>query len=271
MSLGRPPLVDVHNHLIPGVDDGARSVEESMKALGAMHEQGVRRLAATPHLDGHLTLGDRELAGRMEELDAGWERLKSAAAERFPEVEIHRGTEVMLDLPQVRLDDPRTRFAGGRYVLVEFPRLFIPTGSADVLYNLRMDGYVPIVAHPERYANLDSGDLSFLKQWRSVGARFAVNAGSLFGGFGRGASTMVRELLREGWVDLIGSDYHARPGRPLLLGQAYDRLCELGGEEQARLLLSENPGRILDDGELHDVPPLGSGGWWGKLRSVFAR
>lgn len=267
-----PPLVDIHNHLIPGVDDGARSVEESVSALREMHAQGVRRVVATPHFDAEATLRPERFAERLEKMDAGWEVFRSAAAEVCPDVEVARGHEIMLDVPSFSVKEPRLRIAGGKCVLVEFPRLHVPAGAADALYRLRVEGWYPLVAHPERYVNVTPDDLSLVEEWRRVGARMIVNAGSLMGGFGKGALATVRGMLGLGWVDLVGSDYHARPGRPLLLRHTYERLSEWEGEEQAKLLLSVNPGRAMDGKEPLEVPPLElHEGVLRRIRSLFSR
>ena len=264
-----PPLVDIHNHLIPGVDDGARRPEESLAALRAMRDQGVRRLIATPHLDAGVTVRPEAFADRMAAIDAGWAALQAVAAE-VPEVEVARGHEIMLDVPSASLEDARVRLAGGRCVLVEFPRLQVPAASADALYRIRMAGYLPLVAHPERYVNVGVERLDLVEEWRRVGARIIVNAGSVVGGFGAGARATVQAMLQEGWVDLIGSDYHARPGRPLVLVQAFEQLVKWGGEDQAVLLLSVNPGRVMDGEEPLALPPL-EVRRWGKLRALFGR
>ncbi len=269
-----PPLVDLHNHLIPGVDDGAQSLDEALAGLSAMRDQGVRRIVATPHINASLTHTEGPLAERLDRIDAGWEVLRLAAAERFPDIELARGHEIMLDVPDVQLDDLRLRVSGGQSVLVELPRLFLPAGAAEALHRLRAAGWTPIVAHPERYVNINiaTGDINVVAEWRRLGARMAVNAGSLVGGFGTGALTTAQEMLRRGWVDLIGSDYHCRPSRPLLLRRAYDELVEWGGNEQAELLLSINPGLAMDGAALLPVPPLTiSEGLWERVRGIFSR
>jgi protein-tyrosine phosphatase len=267
----RPPLVDLHNHLIPGVDDGARELADSLDALAAMHAQGVRRVVATPHIDASLLHRPGALHKRMLAVDAAWEQFRVAAGRQFPEVRLGRGFEIMLDVPQLSLDDPRLRLGGGRAVLVEFPRMSVPIGSVSVLESLRRQGWIPVVAHPERYVDFAARDLSTVEEWRRVGAVMAVNAGSLMGGFGDDARGAAREMLRRGWVDLIGSDYHARTGRrPLLLHQVFDALDNAGGTEQATLLMCVNPARLLDGEDTVEVPPLAlHDSVWSRIRQLL--
>jgi len=270
---GTPPLVDIHNHLVPGVDDGARDVDDALEALAAMHEQGVRRVVTTPHLDAGLLARPDAADRKLAEMDVAWGTLLAAASLRFPDVDLRRGHEIMLDVPSITVTDPRLRLGGGSAVLVEFPRMFVPSGSTEVLYNLRVAGWLPLVAHPERYVNVDAGNLDLVEDWRRVGASMAVNAGSLLGGFGATAQRSARELLARGWVDLLGSDYHARGGRrPLVLRDTWSLLVESGGEAQARLLLSHNPGRLMDGEQPDEVEPLRlDGGLRGLVRRILRR
>jgi protein-tyrosine phosphatase len=266
-------FVDLHNHLIPGVDDGARDLEDALAALEAMREQGVRRLVATPHIEGDLIHREEAFRGRCQKVDDAWELFRAAATERFPDVRIGRGHEIMMDVPRVQLADPRLRLGGSSAVLVEFPLYFLPAGGVEVVANLRSQGWIPVVAHPERYVNIGLDDWSVVEKWRRAGARMAVNAGSLVGGFGTGARITALQMLSRGWVDVIGSDYHARNGRrPLQLGAAYEELLRSGGEEQASLLFSLNPARLLDDQETLEVPPLIlRSGIWDRLRRIVRR
>lgn len=268
----RPALVDIHNHLVPGVDDGARSLEQALDAICEMWEQGVRRITTTPHIDAEVISRPDRFAARIAEIDAAWELLARGASERFPELDLARGNEIMLDTPHFTPEDARVRLAGTHYVLVELPRQFIPAGSADLLYRLKVEGWTPVVAHPERYHAGPEGLLTLIESWRRAGALTIVNAGSITGGFGAEIRRTALELLRRGWVDMIGSDFHARPQRPLLLASCYDQLCAWGGEAQAALLLSTNPGRLMDGGELLDVPPLDvADGVWARIRRLLKR
>lgn len=261
-------LADFHSHLMPGVDDGAVDEAESSAALTALHEQGVRSLITTPHVDGSLTQKPAQLEERLAELDRGWSRLQ-AVARAFPDMTVMRGAEVMLDTPDPDLSDARLRLNGGVFVLVEFGFMTVPPNSAAVLRRVRDSGIVPVLAHPERYAGMRPGS-ELPTQWREAGALLQMNAGSLTGRYGPDARANAQSLLGAGLVDFICSDYHAR-GRPALSG-CLRSLTEAGAEEQASLLMSANPRRLAaGDMPLPILPlPQRSSGQT-LLRRLFGR
>ncbi|HEX2208686.1 MAG TPA: CpsB/CapC family capsule biosynthesis tyrosine phosphatase [Longimicrobium sp.] len=245
-------MIDFHNHLIPGVDDGAESAEQSATALRAYQEQGVHTVVATPHVSGALTREPAALAERLEELDRGWAQLEEVARESG--IKVLRGAEVMLDTPSPDFSDVRLRLGGTRAVLVEFPFMNVPPRVTDALFDIKMAGWTPVLAHPERYGN-SAQDLADAGEWRRVGAALQVNAGSLLGRYGDRPRELAWGLVERGWADYVGSDYHAR-GR-LALADCRAELERRGGAEHARLLLDENPARMLDGKAPLPVPPLG--------------
>ena len=246
--------VDLHNHMIPGVDDGARDEAEALSAVKALGADGVKKVVATPHVDGSVTLDQAALTRRMDELDGGWERLTRTLAEESGEPPtMGRGVELKLDVPEVDLSDKRLRLDGGRAVLVEFPHMMVPPRSEHALSTIRRGGYIPLLAHPERYQGIGSS-VAIMARWLDVGAFLQVNAASLIGRYGDTAAATARELLARGWAHCLASDYHAR-GEPRL-GTVRTLLEEWGGEEQARLLFEVNPSRILEGKSPLPVDPL---------------
>jgi len=263
----RGALVDFHNHLAPGVDDGAADLAEALEGLRQMRGQGIGTVVVTPHFQGALTRSPETLSARMAVLDEGWQAVCALAEARFPDLRIERGAEVMLDVPDVDLSDSRLRLGGSSYVLVEFSHFVVPPMSASALEQLGSQGVVPVVAHPERYRR-SGGFLATVEEWRAAGACLQVNAGSLVGQYGRGAEEAALELLRRGWVDYLSSDYHAKG--PLPTQACREALVRIGAGEQASLLLEVNPGRILSDEPPLPVPPLPAGaGWWDRLLGRF--
>ncbi len=263
-------LADIHNHLVPGVDDGARTVAEVLDAVGRMAREGIRKILTTPHLDGSLTTDPEALAERLGEVDEAWEEASAAVGRQFPEVEFRRGHEVMLDSPDVAFADDRVRMAGTSFVLVEWPRLHIPPGTTQVLKRIRDDGYRPIVAHPERYIGLDP-ELDLVGQWRGAGAYVQVSYGSLDGRFGGEARRTAFRLLRRGWVDYLASDFHGRPDRKLFKREAWEALRRIGASECLVALTTTNPGRVFRNEDPVPVPlPPPERGFWSRVKEVLS-
>ena len=251
----RTSLVDIHSHLVPGVDDGANDVDAVVASVERMTILGIRRLITTPHLRGSLTMEPARLEARLSEVGEAFDTAAAALGEAFPEIEYRRGHEVLLDVPEVDFSDPRLRMAGSSFVLVEWPRLHIPPGTSRVLAWIREQGYRPIVAHPERYVGMGAR-LELAEQWRGVGAYLQVNYGSLDGRYGEEARDVALRLLERGLVDYMASDFHGKAGMKIYKREAWSVLEERGAEETLALLCRINPGRILEDQEPLPVPTL---------------
>lgn len=234
-------MADLHTHVIPGVDDGAPDLESAIDTLRMLYRDGIEAVAATPHLNASRTNGSRR-----RRADEAWPGLVERAGAEIPGLDLYRGFEICLDVPNPDLSEDAVRLAGSRFVLVEFHAFTIPECSAEALAGIRTDGYVPIVAHPERYWGYDRR-CSLVPEWRSAGALLQVNSGSLLGEYGERVQLTAHRFLSEGWVDLIASDNHARVGRSPSLRVVWDYLTGRGLREQATLLLATNPHRILRD------------------------
>lgn len=260
-------LVDLHSHLVPGVDDGARDLAEAVRAVEKLAAEGIRHVLTTPHLDASVITRPDLFERQQAEVEEAWFQVVDACMDREPRVSFHLGREILLDAASPELSDPRVRLNGGPYVLVEFPRLNLPAGSEDVLGYIMGLGYRPIVAHVERY--LYQGDpVRIWEEWRHSGAALQVNAASFVGRYGASARQLAWQAIEMGWIDLAASDYHAR-GRPWIT-QAMDEIASAGGEEQRAVLFDRNPRHVLRGEGLDEVPALElRRGVWGRLRRFF--
>jgi len=262
------PATDFHSHLVPGVDDGAADLAESRAAVAALARDGVRTAVVTPHFDGSLTLAPEMTAERLAQLDAGFAALTEDAEVAAAGIRLLRGVELMLDVPDPDVSDERLRLNGGRFVLVEYPGLQLPLAhAAFAVRALREKGYQPVIAHPERYRNIDDS-LGSLLALRYAGAYFQVNAGSLVGYHGDAPRRRAAALLTRGWVEYGSSDFHGR-GAPAVTA-ACAELAARGGAELADLLFRENPARLVADESPRPVPALAGDTkkprpWWARL------
>ena len=264
-------FADIHSHLVPDVDDGARTVDDTLRSVEQMTRLGIRKILTTPHLDGSLTQDPEAIEARLSEVDVAFELAATVVGADFPEVEFKRGHEIMLDVPEVDFSDPRVRLAGTSFVLIEWPRLHVPPGTTSVLERIIGEGYRPIIAHPERYIGIDRS-LSVVAQWRAAGAYLQVNHGSLSGRYGTSARTIAMQLLRRGWVDYLASDFHAQSGASVYFEEAWERLEALRAGESLVHLCLTNPGRIFCDELPMPVPALPpQTGFWAKVKGIMSQ
>jgi protein-tyrosine phosphatase len=241
-------VIDLHCHLLPGVDDGARTLKQAVETLRRMADQGVREVALTPHLDASR-IGE----GPPPAHDEAFAALSQAAP---ASIRLHRGAEVMLDraLAPRAAAARRITLGGSRYLLCEFTRFVTAPAAGAALAQLVKAGLIPVVAHPERYLACPAEAVA---KWRQLGAVTQVDANTLWHPTGRGRR--ARELAAAGLVDILAADNH---GDVRSLAEPFRRMAESGGEAAATLLMVTNPAAILA------VPILSRlKGWLGELGS----
>ncbi len=256
-------MIDLHCHLLPAVDDGATDLAAAETAIERMRDQGVRGFVVTPHVSAMELLLPSGAARVEAPLNDAWAALSALCAEKYPDLVVHRGTELMLDHPGPDVGLEWVRLAATRFVLLEFPGMMIPPRATEALRPLVKSGYTLVLAHPERYRNASMSCVEAM-EWRAVGARLQVNCGSLLGQYGTEAAHRARQLLQQGAVDYLASDYHARGPYPL--EECRRLLDEAGCSSQSTLLLCTNPARLLEGLDPEEVPPIDtSRPFWKKL------
>lgn len=233
-------MIDIHTHLLPGVDDGSRSIEASVGVLERFSRDGVEIVVCTPHLDA--SEAGEAPHGRNADLLAALTAAAPATPRLLP------GFEILLDAPGVDLSDPRLGLGGSTARLVEFARMGLPPASAKEFLRLRMGGLVPVVAHPERYWGC-TPDL--VAAWRSAGAVIQMDVTAILGA--RRMHRFGEELLARGLVDLFASDTHVDKRT---LAAANQWLTEVADADVANLLTRDNPRRLLEDQDVMPVPPI---------------
>lgn len=255
-------MLDFHNHLMPGVDDGAVDINETRAGIRAMMADGITGIITTPHIAA--SFADRGMLDPyLEKIEVGWKAMEALVAAEFPRLRIARGFEVMLDVPHPKFDNPLLRLAGTSFVLLEFPLMDIPPNSAHALRELCKAGWMPILAHPERYGNMEA-NLALIPMWRSAGAYMQINAGSIVGQYGALARKLAWFILENGYADFMCSDYHSRGKCSVSAAIAELRAGGLGAQADAlirngkRLIRNDPPLRL--ERATRRPPP-----WWKKI------
>ncbi len=194
---------DMHSHLLPGIDDGSPDLDTSVELIKGMMAAGYKNFITTPHVMWDMYKNTTELIKEKEAVlnkrlaDEGMNVKVKAAAEYF----IDDHVEEML-----RNKEPMLTF-GDNMVLVEFSMASPPFDLKDVLFELQLQGYTPVIAHPERYIYLE-GNKEFYSELKDAGYYFQLNALSLAGHYGRSVAELAAYLAKKNYYDLIGTDLH---------------------------------------------------------------
>lgn len=193
----------MHSHLLPGIDDGAQDLEDSLQLIQGMQELGYKKLITTPHVLWDMYKNTTEIIREKEALVR--EALKNAGVN----IELHAAAEYFLDEhveEMLRNKEPLLTISGNM-VLAEFSMAFPSLNIKDLLFEMTMQGYQPVIAHPERYAYLERNK-EFYGELRDVGCMFQLNLLSLTGQYGRTVSELAQYLLKNGFYSLVGTDLH---------------------------------------------------------------
>jgi protein-tyrosine phosphatase len=243
-------IVDLHSHLVPGVDDGTTTVAESLAALAGLYREGVKTVVTTPHLLvphlGSEAAIDRELELHRRAFD----ELSAAHAERDDLPSIALGQEILApDAAAARRVVRRgdVGLAGGRFLLVEFGFDLVGNHN-DVILEVHAAGRQIVIAHPERYRYLEGHDpLELIRSWQELGALLQVNVGSLTGHYNRsspGSERLAWQMIEQGLVDLLATDHHG-PRRPgVSPAEALESLIARGELALAERAMVEIPGMV---------------------------
>jgi protein-tyrosine phosphatase len=252
-------MIDLHCHVLPGIDDGARSLEQAAEMCRVAAAAGCEALVATPHQRrGDWWNCDRaalqELRRQLQEAIGPSPRILGGG-------EIHVDPRLLGEILALREDAPYgpLPLAGSRYLLIEFGPAAVAPEAADLVHELSVAGWRPVLAHPE-LIHWMSEDLAIVAHLVSLGALTQVTAMSVTGDFGRRAQADCGRLIEMGLVHFVASDSHDLERRPPGLRRAWETIAARWGEEEARELLEDNPRAVVANLPLPQEAAAGGGG-----------
>ena len=195
--------VDMHSHLLPGIDDGSPDIGTSLELIKGMMALGYTKLVTTPHIMWDMYQNTSEIVLQKLEL------LRAAVKAAGLNVELNAAAEYFLDdyvEGLVKTNTPLLTISGNM-VLVEFSMAFPSHGLKDILFEMQMQNYQPVIAHPERYIYLDQNK-GFYEELKDIGCLFQLNLLSVGGYYGKSVQELAQYLIKKGYYDLIGTDLH---------------------------------------------------------------
>lgn len=243
-------MIDLHSHILPGLDDGASTWEDSVEMARLAVADGIHTMVASPHLFKKRAISQAEVNQKEEIINKIKEFKEKLQAEGL-HLEILPGCDFPLSFEGLQLleaDQVLTINDGKRYLLLEFPDSSLPPATEDICFRLSSKGIIPIITHPERHLIFQEMPYK-LGRLIDLGCLVQITAASLTGGFGRRVVRAAREMLRKGYAHLLASDAHNSRGRPPVLSRGLREASSLVGKEQARAMVTLTPEKIIK-GEL---------------------
>ncbi|WP_461809612.1 CpsB/CapC family capsule biosynthesis tyrosine phosphatase [Faecalimonas sp.] len=234
-------LTDIHNHILPMVDDGAKTVKEALKMLRIEVEDGVENIILTPHYRKGM------FETTTEEIEWKFQKFREIVKNRGIEVELYLGRECYADtgLMERVLSHPSFRMNESKYILIEFSYHDEFQKIRNCVYKMVSEGYHPVLAHIERYASLHK-HIGYIEELIQLGAYIQVNASTILGKTGWSQKCFCRKLLQEHFIHFIASDAHDLQKRPPNLRECKGYVEKKVGIEYAKEIFVHNPQLILE-------------------------
>lgn len=235
-------MIDLHNHVLPNIDDGSKSLDISLSMLACAAEQGITNVVNTVHYQHP----------KVEGLDISYKKIQFATEKLQNElnvnnipIKLHIGAEVyyLPNLLEIK-DDPLVTFGNGKYMLIEFQPYLLPNTYKQIFFDLKMSGITPIIAHPERYKTVQD-NFNIVYEWLNLGYLIQVSAGSLLGRMGKPAKIIAEKIIMNNYCQVLGSDAHNNSKRNFLLKEALEIAEKLIGKEAYKLVY-DNPKSIIN-------------------------
>lgn len=243
-------LVDIHNHILPGLDDGPKSMEEAMLLATNAVDNGITHIIATPHHNnGRYTNSSTTVKEAVANLNEELLK-KDIPLKILPGQEVHFYNSIVEDLE----NDLLTLANSGKYILIELPRNHFPALTFEILYNIQLRGYTPIIVHPEWNTVLRK-DKQKIYDLVNKGSLIQITASTLLGQNGRNLKKYSIDLIKHNLVHFISSDAHHHAKRPFLLNDAYLYVRKKFNENQVTYF-RENAKQVLLGTEFQPMFPI---------------
>ncbi len=262
-------MIDIHCHILPGLDDGSSDINESLGMAKMALSDNITHIVATPHtLNGFFENDPKKIERHLEYLN-------SQLIRHSINVNLYGGAEVHLcsDMAQKIENGVISTINNSKYCLLEFPNYSLPPGYQDEIFGLTITGITPVIVHPERLP-IFHYDLSVLYKLISMGCVVQITAQSITGGFGKAAMKLSHQMLKRRLAHIIATDAHSLMHRPPILSTAVNMAAKiLKDNEEAESMVVSRPRAILDGTGL-DIPepvPERKKKWFPRFFSKYSR
>lgn len=235
--------IDIHNHILYGIDDGSKSLEESIEILKQHKEMGFKDIVVTPHYieNSKYTTNNKEK-----------EKILKTLKDKVKGINLYLGNEVFINnnLEELLEKQEISTINKSRYLLIEFPMNQKLKTITNTIYELKIKGIIPIIAHPERYEYVKK-DINIVDEWINEGALLQSNYGSIVGVYGNKAKKTVKKLLKKNKISLLATDIHFPDSKIYQnIEKSKKKIKRIVGEEKLIELSITNPKKIIENKEI---------------------
>lgn len=235
-------MIDFHSHILPGIDDGSRNLEQSIQIINEAKNAGFTKIISTSHyMENYYECNEEKRKKLLEQVQ------KNTYG-----IELYLGNEIYItnNIVQLLKNGQASSINNSKYVLFEFPLTQTkPMNDKEVIYRLVENGYIPIIAHPERYPFIQA-NLEYLFELSDMGALFQANYGSIIGMYGIKAKRTLKKLLKENLISFFGSDVHRTNQVYIKMPQILKKLKRILSDDKIREFTEINPQKVLDNKEI---------------------
>lgn len=234
-------MIDIHSHILNNIDDGSRSIEESIEILRGLQENGITDVVLTPHY-----VMDSSYQNSIETKKDLFEKLKEEVKKTDISINMYLGNEIYIDKDISNMVKKEALpINDSNYILLEFPMNGVYNNAYGIISGLIEKGYKIILAHPERYLNVKN-DISILDEYKELGVLFQCNIGSLFGDYGKTCKKIIIKLLKKKYVDFIGTDVHSKNYNFKNIEKFKKKLSKIVDKNYLSDILENNAKKILN-------------------------
>ena len=234
-------MIDFHSHILPNIDDGSRSLNETIHILKEAQKAGFTKVISTSHyIEGYYETSEEERTKLLNEVK-----------ENFRDMELYLGNEIYITNQMSNLisEKKASTINNSKYVLFELPMNTKSMEVKEVVFRLMEKGYIPIIAHPERYKYVKE-NIEYVRELADMGVLFQSNYGSSIGMYGKKAQKTQKKLLEEGLIHFFGSDVHTVEQVYTKMPKILKKLRKIISEEELEQLSTVNPQKVLDNEDI---------------------
>jgi len=243
-------MVDIHSHILPGLDDGAQTEADSLALAKEAVKEGITKIIATPHHKNGLYHNEKDTIEKHVEYLNTLLNQHQIPLEVLPGQETRINGDLMQDLKEGKIQT----LNNSKYLFIELPFTTVPRYTENLLFDLQVEGYVPIIVHPERNQQLLANPNQLYEMVRN-GSLTQITSGSLIGKFGKEVEGFSEQIIDANLGHFIASDAHDVKDRNFFLNQAYDKIADLYGAN-AKYTFMENANLVIDNLNVHRFEPV---------------